>query len=235
MAGCWSYDSFGNRTAKSYQPAACPAPTIPPTLAPTATYNGNNQVTRTSVNAAGTSFQFDTAGNVLNDGQNQYLYDGDGQICAVASTPMPGMTVMTGYLYDASGTRVAKGSISKWSCDPTVSGFQTTNDYILGLGGEQVTEMGMGGAASSNSTDGTTTSGLTWQHTNIYAAGSLIATYDDLRPALLLQRSSRHAPRPNRLRRRAGANLLQSALRRPPELYCLNHYPHRTPLHRQRT
>jgi RHS repeat-associated protein len=84
------------------------------------------------------------------------------------------MTVMTGYLYDASGTRVAKGNISVWSCDPTVNGFTTTNDYILGLGGEQVTEMGMGGT-----TNGTTTSGLAWQHTNAWAGGKLIATYDN--------------------------------------------------------
>jgi uncharacterized protein RhaS with RHS repeats len=28
---------------------------------------------------------YDAAGNVLNDGQNQYLYDAEGRICAVAS------------------------------------------------------------------------------------------------------------------------------------------------------
>ena len=111
---------------------------------------------------------------MLNDGQNQYLYDAEGRICAVASTPIPGMTAMTGYLYDADGTRVAKGRISTWSCDPGANGFQTTNDYILGPSGEQVTEMGMGGTSN-----GATTSGLTWQHTNVYAAGSLIATYDN--------------------------------------------------------
>jgi RHS repeat-associated protein len=85
-----------------------------------------------------------------------------------ASTPIPGMTIMTGYLYDAEGTRVAKGRISTWSCDPTVNGFQTTNDYILGPGGEQVTEMAMD---ANNS--------MAWQHTNVYAAGALLATYDN--------------------------------------------------------
>jgi len=53
---------------------------------------------------------------------------------------------MTGYLYigvpvdrssstgrDADGTRVAKGTITNWSCDPATSGFSTTNDFILGL------------------------------------------------------------------------------------------------------
>jgi RHS repeat-associated protein len=117
------------------------------------------------------------SGDVLNDGQNQYLYDGEGRICAVASSPMPNVTTMTGYLYDADGTRVAKGRITAWSCDPAVNGFQTTNDYILGPGGEQVTEMGVNATAGSSATT------LAWQHTNVYAPGlgssALIATYDN--------------------------------------------------------
>ncbi|MGA7522332.1 MAG: RHS repeat-associated core domain-containing protein [Acidobacteriaceae bacterium] len=76
---------------------------------------------------------------------------------------------MTGYIYNADGERVAKGSISSWSCDPTVSGFTTTNDYILGLSGEQVTEMGVDPGSSA---------ATTWQHTNVYANGEVIATYD---------------------------------------------------------
>jgi RHS repeat-associated protein len=47
------------------------------------------------------------------------------------------------------------------------SGFQTTSDYILGPAGEQAAEMAM----DANQT-------LTWLHTNVYAAGALIATYD---------------------------------------------------------
>jgi len=76
---------------------------------------------------------------------------------AVASTPISGMTVMTGYLYDAEGTRISKGGIAAWSCDPSISGFTTTHDYVLGPGGEQVTEMGM----DPNNT-------LAWQHTNVW-------------------------------------------------------------------
>jgi hypothetical protein len=103
---------------------------------------------------------------VLNDGQNQYLYDAEGRICAVASTPMPGMTAMTGYLYDADGTRVAKGMLTHFTCDfnpadtynPSTNtgfnGFRTTNDYILGPSGEQVTEMGMGGTSNGATTNG---------------------------------------------------------------------------------
>jgi RHS repeat-associated protein len=161
--GCWSYDAFGNRLSQAVSTTPCNGT---PPLTSWATYNASNQFTATS--AAPGGVPYDPAGNVTNDGVNQYLYDGEGRICAVASTPIPGMTAMTGYLYDANGTRVAKGSISVWSCDPAVNGFQTTSDYILGPGGEQVTEMAMD---ANNS--------MAWQHTNVYAAGSLLATYDN--------------------------------------------------------
>ena len=169
--GCWSYDAFGNRTMEAMSTTACtsnPAPTSWANLSPA----NNNRLAGTNQAPGGVSY--DASGDVLNDGVNQYLYDAEGRICAVASTPIPGMTVMTGYLYDAGGTRVAKGSITAWSCDPAASGFQTINDYVLGLGGEQVTEMGMGSA-----TTGSTTSGLAWQHTNVWAGGKLLGTYDN--------------------------------------------------------
>jgi hypothetical protein len=66
------------------------------------------------------------------------------------------------YLYDAEGHRVAKGTISAWSCDTSSNGFIQTASYILGPSGEQVTEMDGNG---------------NWQHTNVYAAGQLVATY----------------------------------------------------------
>ena len=137
-----------------------------------ASYNTNNQLAAT--NQAPGGVPYDESGDVLNDGLNRYLYDAEGRICAVASTPVASLTAMTGYIYDADGTRVAKGSITTWSCDPTISGFATTNDYIIGPSNEQMTEMGMGGV-----TNGTTTTGLTWQHTNVWAAGNLLATYDN--------------------------------------------------------
>jgi RHS repeat-associated protein len=124
-------------------------------------------------------------GYILNDGLNhQYLYDAEGRICAVASTIVAGITTYTGYLYDgvpvdrssstgwyADGTRIAKGTISSWSCDPALSGFQTTNDYVLGLGGEQLTEMGVNIANPASPV-------LTWQHANVWAGGKLLGTYD---------------------------------------------------------
>jgi len=162
--GCWSYDAFGNRKSQAMSTTAC---ANNPPLMSWANYKttNNNQISNSLQAPGGVSY--DPSGDVINDGVNQYLYDADGRICAVASMPVPGITTMTGYIYDANGQRVAKGSISTWSCDPAISGFQTTNDYSLGQGGEQVTETGI----DANGT-------RAWQHTNVYAAGKLIATYD---------------------------------------------------------
>jgi RHS repeat-associated protein len=131
-------------------------------------YNTNNQVTWTSVNEAVNGLIYDAAGNVFYDNVNTYLYDGEGRICAVTSTPIVGLSTMTGYVYDAEGTRVAKGTITSMSCDPAVNGFHTTSDYVLGPSGEQVTEMGMD--ANGN---------MAHQHTNVWAGGKLLATYDN--------------------------------------------------------
>ncbi len=70
---------------------------------------------------------------------------------------------MTGYIYDAEGRRVAKGSIQSMSCDPSSNGFSLTESYVLSGNGDELTM-----------TDGSGT----WQRTNVYAAGTLIATYD---------------------------------------------------------
>jgi RHS repeat-associated protein len=71
---------------------------------------------------------------------------------------------MVQYIYDAEGRRVAKGTIATFSCDNSSNGFTPTNSYALGLGGEQVTETGGDGQ---------------WLHTNVFAGGQLITTYDD--------------------------------------------------------
>ena len=97
----------------------------------------------------------------------QYLYDGEGRICAVESM-IAGMPAMTGYLYTAEGQRVAKGMISTWSCDPATNGFTTTNEYVIGSSGEQMSEWGVDPGSSTPA----------WQHTNVWADGQLFATYD---------------------------------------------------------
>ena len=140
----WSYDSFGNRTSENLVGIS----------STTAQYNANNQVT-------GSSIGYDPAGsgNVTYDNANQYLYDGEGRVCAVRDLTFGSMTE---YIYDAEGTRVAKGTIYAWTCDTTQNSFALTNTYIIGPSGEQLTE-----------TDGSGN----WLHTNVYAAGQLMATY----------------------------------------------------------
>ncbi len=95
---------------------------------------------------------------------NAYLYDAEGQVCATMNLLVG---TMTGYIYDAEGTRVAKGTISAWTCDIKSNGFQPVSDYIIGPGGEQLTETGSDGQGN-----------MVWSHTNVFAAGSLIGTYD---------------------------------------------------------
>ncbi len=167
---CWAYDSFGNRTAEILQTGACPSSES--SVTPTATYNIANQVTSASGMGAAAGYTFsatysyDAAGDVTGDTTNQYLYDAEGRLCAVANVKFGNS--MIGYLYGADGTRVAKGSISSMSCDPTVNHFTTISDYILGPSNEQLTELDM------DQNQGV----MAWQHTNIWAGGKLLGTYD---------------------------------------------------------
>jgi RHS repeat-associated protein len=145
----WGYDSFGNRTSESYSGSGVSLP-----ISPTPQYNANNQVNDGSLG-------YDSAGNVIYDNSNQYLYDSEGRICAVYDRTFGGMTE---YIYDAEGVRVAKGSIYSWTCDITQNSFSLTKTYVIGPSGEQLTE-----------TDGSGN----WIHTNAYAAGQLIGTYNN--------------------------------------------------------
>jgi RHS repeat-associated protein len=146
----WSYDSFGNRTSETFGGSS---PALLPTSS-SAQYNANNQVSASSL-MSGAGLVYDAAGDVTQDNMNQYRYDADGRVCAVYN----GGSV-TGYLYDAGGTRVAKGTLAGFDCG---SNFTVTSWYIVGPSGEQLTE-----------TDGAGN----WKHTNVYAAGALIATYE---------------------------------------------------------
>ena len=140
-------------------PNPCPAGSGPSSWAQYSTTNTNR------IDASGLSFSYDAAGNVKSDGINSYLYDGEGRICAVQQS-VSGLITNTQYLFDAEGRRVAKGSISSFSCDTTANGFTATAVYVLGPDGEQMTEM----AANSSG-------GWQWAHTNVFAPG-LTATYD---------------------------------------------------------
>lgn len=65
---------------------------------------------------------------------------------------------------------VAKGTITSWTCDPSKNGLLTSpnlNDEVLGPGGHAVTELARNSSGS-----------MQWQHTNVWAGATLIATYD---------------------------------------------------------
>jgi RHS repeat-associated protein len=116
------------------------------------TYNTQNQLTNAG-------YTYDGAGDVANDNLNQYLYDAEGRICAVQNST----GYMYGYQYDAAGNRIAKGSLTSMSCDITANGFSQTTGFVVDAGGQQLTEVDGSG---------------NWQHTNVYAGGKQIGTYD---------------------------------------------------------
>jgi RHS repeat-associated protein len=121
---------------------------------------------------------YDQAGNILSDNNgdgNSYLYDAEGRICAAQTPAVDGINIWTGYVYDAEGRRVAKGTITSWSCDSSTNGFGASaneTDYVLDQSGHQVTEM----ASDANGT-------MAWAHTNVWAGGQLIATYSAITDA----------------------------------------------------
>ena len=96
---------------------------------------------------------------MLNDTTNQYIYDGEGRICAVRSL-ISG--AIYGYVYDGNGDRIAKGTLSSFSCNLSSNGFAIQNAYVVGQAGEQLSEMG---------------STQNWLHMNVFAGGKLVATY----------------------------------------------------------
>jgi RHS repeat-associated protein len=158
----WGYDPFGNRTSQAVTPVGSAAPSsysiVPSSI------TGNRLP----------SNLYDADGNVRNDGSMQYTYDANGHICAGDLDPHP--TSMVQYIYDAEGNRVAKGNITGTttatingtnytvaSCDATTNGFALTNSYVVGLAGEQISEL--------------TGPSYQWSHTNVFAGGALLATY----------------------------------------------------------
>jgi len=158
ISGSWSYDSFGNRTAQTFTNGA---------NSNWATYNSANRITTASTAVAG--YVYDNSGNTLYDGNNRYWYDAEGQLCAAQSLAITGLPVIQ-YVYDAEGARIAKGTLSATppsytaTCAPPLGvGFTLTARYLVGLGGDQVTEID--GAGS-------------WRHSNVFSAARLTATYD---------------------------------------------------------
>jgi RHS repeat-associated protein len=178
-AGCWQYDAFGNRTEEAYSTA---------TTTPCASgANDNAQLMNTPQNSANNNrlstaiVAYDLAGDATNDGRNNYDYDGEGRLCAVAYPNGNGGSLYEQYVYDASGIRVAKMNLS-WAgtgpvnfsiaCSSLISDSNWTrtlsSQYLLDLSGDQVTEL-----------NGTLTNGqYGWVHSNAFSGGRLTATYD---------------------------------------------------------
>lgn len=182
---CWDYDAFGNRQHQLAASGSSGFTNTPGNACATASgaalvssqvaqYNTNNQI-------SDGLHTYDAAGDVTVDATtgNQYLYDAEGRVCAVYNGAVAGMSLVTGYLYDADGTRVAKGNIPGVSslytlvngvlqptigCDPSSwTGFQFTENYALGPSDEELTML-----------DGSNN----WKRTNVYVGSKLIGTYD---------------------------------------------------------
>jgi RHS repeat-associated protein len=129
----WTYDRYGNRWAQNATGSGG-AGAVQPQLS----FTGNNN------RVDGWNYDQNN-GNLLNDGRNSYTYDAENRIATLNGQPT--------YVYDAEGRRVAKLG----------SGGAVTASYILGLGGEQVTELDGSG---------------NWKHSNAYAGGRMVATYE---------------------------------------------------------
>lgn len=173
---CWSYDSFGNRwsqvnSSQSFSVSSGSSCQSGGTLTQTLTnYDGNNRITSTNAPNYTAYPLYDNGGNMTNDGRNVYLYDAEGRVCAVQAPPViSGMPiVMQQYIYDAEGRRVAKGTISSWSCNTDTNGFVQTVAYVDGPDDQQMTEMSVA-----------VNGAMSWVHTNVTAGGKLVATYQN--------------------------------------------------------
>jgi hypothetical protein len=74
----WAYDSFGNRTTQTVSGS----PSLPAPQTESAQYSTSNNHVTFATNAPN-GFSYDSAGNVIDDGINQYPYDAEGRLCAV--------------------------------------------------------------------------------------------------------------------------------------------------------
>ena len=151
-----SYDPYGNR--KSQIPSGSYSGPVPqPTPVTFTSVQPLNCPQSGKPNNTVDQWQYDCAGNVVNDTLNMYEYDAEGRQTGVLNS----VTGLTGYIYDAEGRRVEKVQVNGWNTPtPTTT---VENEYLLGLGGEQVTVLGQNSA---------------WAWTNVYAGGKQLATYN---------------------------------------------------------
>ena len=137
----WQYDSFGNYLGQELY-----GNTQATVFQGSYSYNGNNQVNGVS---------YDLAGNVRSSiTTSDFTYDADGRL--------DGVDGAYSYIYDAEGRRTGKVA-SSVVYQGNLLQNAPTNQYLLGLHGELITELdGQGN----------------WLRSNVYALGKLMSTYD---------------------------------------------------------
>jgi RHS repeat-associated protein len=131
-SGCygltWTYDAWANRTNQTTSSGACTE--SHPTIAP------NNQFT-------GTPYQYDAAGNMIQDASHSYTYDAENRL-----TTVDGGSTAT-YVYDAEGDRIEKiagGVTTVYYYDPVgnltteTNGGDTPNIGYVYSGGQLLAE-----------------------------------------------------------------------------------------------
>ncbi len=158
----WNYDPWGNRTAESY--SGNPSYPLPPSTS--MTFSTSNKVTFTQ--AAVNGYSYDAAGNVINDGINQYAYDAEERVCVTQNLTTK---AYTSYIYDGDGLRLGKATISPASgtpfnsalCSPLTAGYTIIENYNDSPDGKQVQRFNG-------------QYGVTWENDNIYAGGQLLTT-----------------------------------------------------------
>jgi RHS repeat-associated protein len=149
----WTIDAFGNRTAQTV--SGSPSQPAPQSWTGTMSSSNNNQITKSSSSTQ--NWTYSASGDVTFDGVNSYLYDGEERICAVSGT-----FGMYGYLHDGDGDRIAKGTLTSFSCNLATNGFALTSTYVVDKDSQQAAEI-QGGIPI---------------HANVSADGKLLATYD---------------------------------------------------------
>jgi RHS repeat-associated protein len=148
----WTYDAFGNRTTQTASNGA-PFPTEWANYATT----GNNHISTSNTGPNTGNVTYDLDGRLLSDGDRSYLWEAQGWLCGITA---PGPAYYQ-YIYDAEGRRITSVTRANANCD---LGYQSVwQDFVLDKDGNQVTEISGAGA---------------WKHTNVYADGELLATYD---------------------------------------------------------
>lgn len=181
--GCWAYDSFGDMLTQGISSQAmtpvsgspwCQAQSGATTWQNTYVYASNlNQITSGSwlddnhhihtqpppTPPSTQSLLYDVAGDMTTDLINNYQYDSEGRVCAEQQV---GGGTITGYLYDAEGNRVAKGTLSSMTCDPAQ--LQVTQTYFIGPDGAAMTEV-------DNDNNNA------WARTEVSAVGQHLMTY----------------------------------------------------------